>query len=104
MRLPDEQGVVLATLHHSPNPPLPLQDIVSLNGWGFDPHPGAAYHTGIFPTYARCNHSCAPNAMARFNHGTFAIEVRAVRAIAPGEELFVSYVDVLDDHATRNRC
>jgi len=102
MRLPDEQGVVLATLHHSANPPLPLQDIVSLNGWGFDPHPGAAYHTGIFPTYARCNHSCAPNAMARFSHATFAIEVRAVRAVAPGEELFVSYVNVLDDRPTRN--
>jgi hypothetical protein len=103
MRLPDEQGVVLATLHHSPNPPHPLQDIVSLNGWGFDPHPGAEYHTGIFPTYARCNHSCAPNAMARFNQATFAIEVRAVRAVKPGEELFVSYVNVLEDRATRNR-
>ena len=103
MRLPDEQGKVLATLHHSPNPPLPLQDIVSLNGWGFDPHPGAVYHTGIFPTYARCNHSCAPNAMARFDHVRFAIEVRAVRAVAPGEELFVSYVDVLDDRATRDQ-
>ena len=103
MRLPDEQGKVLATLHHSPNPPLPLQDIVSLNGWGFDPHPGAAYHTGIFPTYARCNHSCAPNAMARFDHVRFAIEVRAVRAVAPGEELFVSYVDVLDGRAARDQ-
>jgi len=103
MRLPDEQGVVLATLHHSPNPPLPLQDIVSLNGWGFDPYPGAAYHTGIFPTYARCNHSCVPNAMARFDHTTFAIEVRAVRAVALGDELFVSYVDVLDGLATRDR-
>lgn len=102
MRLPDEQGRALATLHHSPNPPLPLQDIVSLNGWGFDPHPGAAYHTGIFPTYARCNHSCAPNAMARFNHTTFAIEVRAVRGVAPGEELLVSYTNVLDNRATRN--
>ena len=40
--------------------------------------------------------------MARFNHVTFAIEVRAVRGVAPGEELFVSYVDVLDDRATRN--
>ena len=103
MRLPDEQGMALATLHHSPNPPLPLQDIISLNGWGFDPHPGAAYHTGIFPTYARCNHSCAPNAMARFNHVTFAIELRAVRAVAPREELFVSYVDVLDARATRDQ-
>src|SRR5258706_2685698 len=103
MRLPDEQGMVLATLHHSPNPPLPLQDIVSINGWGFDPHPGAAYHTGISPTYARCNHSCAPNAMARFDHVRFAIEVRAVRAVAPGEELFVSYVDVLDGRTTRDQ-
>jgi hypothetical protein len=51
--------------------------------------PGAA----IFLTASRVNHSCVPNASYHFNNDTNKLEVRVVRDVAAGEELFISYVD-----------
>jgi hypothetical protein len=46
----------------------------------------------VFKSIARINHSCTPNAQGNFNnlHGLF--NVHATRAIAPGEEVTISYL------------
>lgn len=41
---------------------------------------------------ARVNHDCRPNAAYHFNPDTSAMEVHAVRPIAAGEEITVSYI------------
>lgn len=97
MRLPKEQQVLWHDLHNSKSPleAGPLFGQLQTNGWSFDPYKGSPLHAGIFPTYARCNHSCAPNAVARFNHSTWSMELRPTRNIPENTEILVSYVDVL---------
>lgn len=45
----------------------------------------------LFPSVARINHACIPNAHARFIPRTLLMEVKAVRDIAVGEEISISY-------------
>jgi SET domain-containing protein len=46
----------------------------------------------VFPSAARCNHSCAPNAHQSFDaHG--CVTVDTVREVKKGEELTIPYVD-----------
>jgi SET and MYND domain-containing protein len=54
---------------------------------------------GVFPRAALINHSCAPNATASFEANT--AYVRALRRIAPGEEVTVSYIDIGEPCAKR---
>ena len=79
----------------------PLMGRLRTNGFTFCPYEGSPPHAGVFPTFARCNHSCGPNAQARFNYSTWAIELRATRNIQRGEEIFISYVDVLQNSIQR---
>jgi len=47
----------------------------------------------VFATLSRFNHSCAPNCSWSFLPGRgAAVEVRALRALRPGQELTVSYL------------
>ncbi|KAG8812762.1 hypothetical protein FRC17_001835 [Serendipita sp. 399] len=80
----------------------PLLGRLLTNGVTFSPYPTGPNHAGVFPTLARCNHSCGPNALARFNHNTWAIELRATRVIKAGEEILISYVDVLQESTKRS--
>ncbi|XP_066294493.1 histone-lysine N-methyltransferase SMYD3-like [Branchiostoma lanceolatum] len=48
---------------------------------------------GIYPKMSLFNHSCAPNCVAVFNG--LRMEVRAIQTIQPGEELLISYVEML---------
>jgi len=52
---------------------------------------------------SRCNHSCAPNVTRMFNPAKFALELRAVRPIKAGEQVTISYTDMLQSAATRSR-
>ncbi|KAF2855659.1 SET domain-containing protein [Plenodomus tracheiphilus IPT5] len=45
----------------------------------------------LFPSVARINHACKPNAHARFIPRTLLMEIKAVRDIAVGEEISISY-------------
>ncbi|CAJ2502473.1 Uu.00g098670.m01.CDS01 [Anthostomella pinea] len=56
-------------------------------------------HLGCYPEVARMNHDCRPNAHYRISNMTHTTV--AVRTIAPGEELSISYVDLLLTHAER---
>lgn len=47
---------------------------------------------GVYPSASLFNHSCRPNACAVFEGTTLCIS--AVRDIAPGEEIVISYIDL----------
>ncbi|TDL24148.1 hypothetical protein BD410DRAFT_110287 [Rickenella mellea] len=49
-------------------------------------------YAGVFPNISRCNHSCGPNASARFDEETMAMRLFSRRPIAPGEQITLSYV------------
>lgn len=46
----------------------------------------------VYPTAARINHSCVPNTFHGFNPNLKRFTVHAVRDIAPGEEITISYM------------
>lgn len=53
---------------------------------------------GVFPLLSYLNHSCSANAVVSFDYsfddgGSMAATVRAVRAIAVGEAVTISYID-----------
>ncbi|KAF2657255.1 SET domain-containing protein [Lophiostoma macrostomum CBS 122681] len=47
----------------------------------------------LFPTIARCNHSCIPNAQANWHPALSAFNVHALRDIAAHEEICLSYLE-----------
>ncbi|KAG8772380.1 hypothetical protein FRC15_002766, partial [Serendipita sp. 397] len=91
-RLPEQDQRTFFNLQNckSPSETGPLLGRLLTNGITFTPYPNGPNHAGVFPTLAKCNHSCGPNALARFNHATWAIELRATRAIKTGEEILIS--------------
>ena len=48
---------------------------------------------GLYPAAALMNHACAFNAVCSFAPGGAVLNVRAVRAIEPGEKVCYSYID-----------
>jgi hypothetical protein len=55
----------------------------------------------LFPSVARINHACQPNAHARFVPKTLSMEIKAQRNIAAGEEIGISYGRIDLKHAER---
>ena len=58
----------------------------------------------LFPTVARLNHSCAPNAHAHYRPSSGAQLVYSLRDINPGEEIEISYFNItipFDDRQER---
>lgn len=55
--------------------------------------------SGFFPSAALFNHSCSPNAIVHFDRGR--IQIRALRQIATGQELFISYTELYRPVAAR---
>ncbi|KIM33190.1 hypothetical protein M408DRAFT_14040 [Serendipita vermifera MAFF 305830] len=102
-RLTQPHQVLYSNLQNckSPLEAGPLVGRLRTNGFTFSPYEGSPPHAGVFPNFARCNHSCGPNAQARFNYTTWAIELRATRSIQQGDEIFISYVDVLQPSIKR---
>lgn len=49
----------------------------------------------LFPTVARLNHSCAPNAHSYFNHVTNSMDVHTLSDVREDEELEISYFNLL---------
>lgn len=58
---------------------------------------------GIFATYTRINHSCAPNTDWDWQPDSQALEVCANQDIAAGEEITITYIDTLQPYETRAR-
>lgn len=89
--------------------------MISANGFTLSEQTGLqAVGVGLFPNLGLVNHDCWPNCSVVLNHGSQSatnpalhsqsrIELRALRTVSEGEELTVSYVDVLDTSAERQR-
>ncbi|NXB19596.1 SMYD2 methyltransferase, partial [Rhagologus leucostigma] len=73
---------------------------VNCNGFTIEDEELSHLGSAIFPDVALMNHSCCPNVIVTYK-GTVA-EVRAVREIEPGEEIFSSYIDLLYPTEDRN--
>jgi hypothetical protein len=70
-----------------------IEDIMKTNAFSCQMHDGGedeAYMC-LFPSVARINHACRPNAHARFLPKTLLMEIKALRDIAAGEEISISY-------------
>lgn len=92
----------IAALHHFYSKHLDFPDQATLielfakvncNGFTIEDEELSHLGSAIFPSVALMNHSCCPNVIVTYK-GTVA-EVRAVKRIDPGEEIFTSYIDLL---------
>ncbi|VDB85283.1 unnamed protein product [Peniophora sp. CBMAI 1063] len=87
----------------------PLTGIFRTNGFNVgvnDPAiPGVDAANGVYSCVgalsSRYNHSCLPNASHEFNMPSFSMEIHAVRPVAKGEEITVSYTDLSATAAER---
>ncbi|KLU82403.1 hypothetical protein MAPG_01475 [Magnaporthiopsis poae ATCC 64411] len=60
----------------------------------------AGFHYGNYPNASRINHDCRPNLISRTDK-SLVFRAYAARAITPGEELTISYIDQLAPVAER---
>ncbi|RYP11884.1 hypothetical protein DL767_011287 [Monosporascus sp. MG133] len=67
--------------------------IFKTNSFRTGAHDGESDFHSTFTEVSRLNHDCRPNCAYYFDHTTFAHKVIAVRDIAPGEELTISYYE-----------
>jgi hypothetical protein len=75
---------------------LSLQDLLKCENPSF-------HGTGFFPSVARTNHSCNPNVVMDFDDGCALVTCKALRPIAQGEELRMSYIGRPDEKAKSAR-
>lgn len=86
----------------------PILGIIRTNGYqvprlydnGHEGDNTRAY-TAVLKVMSRVNHSCSPNTDHRFNMASLSFELRAVRDIKKGEELFYSYCDIYQTKSER---
>ncbi|XP_060762864.1 N-lysine methyltransferase SMYD2-B [Neoarius graeffei] len=92
----------IAELHHFYSKHLDFPDHQALltlfaqvhcNGFTVEDEELSHVGSAVFPDVALMNHSCCPNVIVTYR-GTSA-EVRAVKDISPGEEIYTSYIDLL---------
>ncbi|KAI6834186.1 hypothetical protein KC340_g2091 [Hortaea werneckii] len=62
---------------------------------------GGQYGYAVFLTYSRLNHSCSPNAHHAYNEREGLEMLHAVRNITSGEEITVSYINLLRTSSQR---
>ncbi|RYO73756.1 hypothetical protein DL766_000568 [Monosporascus sp. MC13-8B] len=77
--------------------------IFKTNSFRTGAHDGESDFHSTFTEVSRLNHDCRPNCAYYFDHTTFAHKVIAVRDIAPGEELTISYYDPLQPSSERRQ-
>ena len=58
---------------------------------------------GLFPIASILNHSCDPNVSIRFNPRSKSAEIRTLRDIQCGEQLFINYTDITVPRFMRQR-
>ena len=73
---------------------------VKTNGYFITDEEGRRLGSGYYAVAALINHSCEPNAIVGFNRGVMS--VRAIRPIAAGEEVTVSYTELYRPVAIRS--
>ncbi|XP_071520164.1 protein-lysine N-trimethyltransferase SMYD5 isoform X2 [Panulirus ornatus] len=58
--------------------------------------------SGLYPLQSSCNHSCDPNAMPTFPYNNVQLVMTAVKDIAAGDEICVSYLDECNLNRSRH--
>ncbi|EDQ99660.1 uncharacterized protein LACBIDRAFT_316178 [Laccaria bicolor S238N-H82] len=66
-----------------------------------DEDDNAGAYTAVLNVMSRINHSCSPNTAYNFHMASLSFELRAVRDIKQGEELFTSYCDIFRTKSER---
>ncbi|XP_071773856.2 N-lysine methyltransferase SMYD2-A-like [Centroberyx gerrardi] len=79
---------------------LTLFSQVACNGFTVEDEELSHMGTAVYPDVALINHSCLPSVIVTFK-GT-AAEVRAVQHMKPGDEVLISYIDLLYPTDDRN--
>ncbi|CAK6980170.1 N-lysine methyltransferase SMYD2-B-like isoform X2 [Scomber scombrus] len=83
---------------------LTLLSQVSCNGFTIEDDELSHIGTAIYPDVALINHSCLPSVIVTYDG--MSAEVRAVKDMKPGDEVLISYIDLLyptDDRNNRLR-
>lgn len=82
-----------------------IEDIMKTNAFSCQLHDGGQddSYMCLFPSVARINHACRPNAHARFVPKTLLMEIKALKDIQVGEEIGISYGRVDLKHAERQK-
>ncbi|KAJ7072078.1 hypothetical protein C8F01DRAFT_1076264 [Mycena amicta] len=99
-RVPEKRRSSLMALCNSQPGLEPEEAIIRTNAIGISlPVPAshgstAMGHNAVFLQASRFNHSCAPNAIHRFDPNSFTLTIHALRPITKGEEIFISYIDL----------
>lgn len=86
--LPKEGQRAFLSLHNNNPGKDPFSNIVRSNGYPLGPNSEVG---GVFPLIARINHSCRPNAQHVWNEKLKREQVHAIRDLAAGDELTLSY-------------
>jgi len=73
---------------------------VECNGFTVEDEELSHMGSAVYPDVALINHSCSPNIIVTYKSTT--AEIRAVRDIAIGDEVMISYIDLLYPTADRN--
>ncbi|KAI0044065.1 SET domain-containing protein [Auriscalpium vulgare] len=92
--MPEETRHIFLSLHRGPpTARSPALAITMTNAYILKRVPGSIDEcAGVFNDISRINHSCVPNAVFRWDGDSLTFEIRALRPIAPGEEVTLSYV------------
>lgn len=87
--LPKDHQRAFLSLHNNYPSKIPLSNIIRSNGYPLGPTSEVG---GVFPNLSRINHSCKPNAKLSWNPAVQMYVVYAIRPVAEGQEITVSYL------------
>jgi len=100
-KLPEDQKQKFYKLYDCWNPQHPTYSgIVLTNGL---PLGKDSKEIGVFPTIARLNHSCLPNAHYAWNEKLSMGTVHVTKQIKKGDEICISYIDLYNDFNIRSK-
>ncbi|EDR10227.1 uncharacterized protein LACBIDRAFT_316887 [Laccaria bicolor S238N-H82] len=108
-RMTDENRKAFMALanSHTEDGSGPILGIVRTNGYevpglndGHEDDSTRAY-TAVLNVMSRVNHSCSPNTTHHFDMASLSFQLRAIRDIKQGEELFYAYCDILRTKSER---
>ncbi|KAI0044074.1 SET domain-containing protein [Auriscalpium vulgare] len=100
--MPEDARRLLLSLVSSRTGPSMTHNITNTNAYTIGNLDGCiGVYGAIFEDMSRVNHSCSPNAEFLWNMDTLTGDVRALRHIAPGEQITTSYVDVFSPYTSR---
>ncbi|KAI0043641.1 hypothetical protein FA95DRAFT_1574983 [Auriscalpium vulgare] len=100
--MPEDTRQLFLGLAKSKAGPSAAHDTMNTNAFGVGGFDGCIGTYGVvFKDTSRINHSCAPNANFLWSAESLTGDVRALRDIAPGEQITMSYTDVFYHYTSR---